>query len=76
MLRAGARDTELPPPPGDLGDGLINGLPDEFTEGTTHRARVRSWKRPLVAAAVVFGVTMGGITTYELASGQSFSGDE
>ncbi|MGW6401408.1 hypothetical protein [Streptomyces sp. NPDC055134] len=58
---------ELPPTPGDLGD--------EFTEGTTHRARVRSWKRPLVAAAVVFGVTMGGITTYELASGQSFSGD-
>ncbi|MFD7185593.1 hypothetical protein ACFV90_37240 [Streptomyces sp. NPDC059904] len=75
VLRAGARDPELPPPPGDLGDGLINGLPDEFTEGTTHRARVRSWKRPLIAAAVVFGVTMGGITTYELASGQSFSGD-
>ncbi|MFE6753714.1 hypothetical protein ACFVDQ_08960 [Streptomyces sp. NPDC057684] len=81
LLRAGGRagSPELPLPPGDLGDGstggLINGLPDEFTEGTTHRARVRSWKRPLVAAAVVFGVTMGGITTYELASGQSFSGD-
>ncbi|MFC9498964.1 hypothetical protein [Streptomyces sp. NPDC056982] len=81
LLRAGggAGGPELPPPPGDLGDeftdGLIDGLPDEFTEGTTHRARVRSWKRPLVAAAVVFGVTMGGITTYELASGQSFSGD-
>ncbi|MGW6141446.1 hypothetical protein [Streptomyces sp. NPDC055140] len=79
LLRAGAGGPELPPPPGDLGDGstdgLINGLPDEFTEGTTHRARVRSWKRPLVAAAVVFGVTMGGITTYELASGQSFNGD-
>jgi hypothetical protein len=81
LLRAGGRagGPELPPPSGDLGDGfadgLIIGLPDEFTEGTTHRARVRSWKRPLVAAAVVFGVTMGGITTYELASGQSFSGD-
>ncbi|MFE4672966.1 hypothetical protein [Streptomyces sp. NPDC056721] len=81
LLKAGggAGGPELPPPPGDLGDGftdgLIDGLPDEFTEGTTHRARVRSWKRPLVAAAVVFGVTMGGITTYELASGQSFSGD-
>ncbi|MEU5054481.1 MULTISPECIES: hypothetical protein [unclassified Streptomyces] len=80
---AGAGGPELPLPPGDLGDGStdwftggpIDGLPDEFTEGTTHRARVRSWKRPLVAAAVVFGVTMGGITTYELASGQSFSGD-
>lgn len=47
----------------------------EFTEGTVYRARVRSWKRPLVAAALVFGVTMAGITTYELVSGQSFSGD-
>ncbi|MFG2654532.1 hypothetical protein [Streptomyces sp. NPDC048425] len=85
LLGAGssAGGPELPPPPGDLGDGsidgatggLIDGVPDEFTEGTTHRARVRSWKRPFVAAAVVFGVTMGGITTYELASGQSFSGD-
>ncbi|MEI5098049.1 hypothetical protein RB200_04605 [Streptomyces sp. PmtG] len=48
---------------------------EEFTEGTTHRARVTSWKRPLVAAAVVFGVALTGITTYELVSGQSFSGD-
>ncbi|MCW8378164.1 hypothetical protein [Streptomyces justiciae] len=46
----------------------------EFTEGTVYRARVRSWKRPLIAAALVFGVTMAGITTYELASGNSFSG--
>ncbi|MFF1358311.1 hypothetical protein [Streptomyces sp. NPDC058297] len=70
---------ELPPPPGDLGGGFLDEFGSEFgsefTEGTTHRARVRSWKRPLVAAALVFGVTMGGITTYELASGQSFSGD-
>ncbi|MFD3563868.1 hypothetical protein ACFWVU_30025 [Streptomyces sp. NPDC058686] len=85
----GAGGPELPPPPGDLGDGFPDEFgsgyrsgfgsgsefSDEFTEGTTHRARVRSWKRPLVAAALVFGVTMGGITTYELASGQSFSGD-
>ncbi|MFJ5262136.1 hypothetical protein ACIQAC_16890 [Streptomyces sp. NPDC088387] len=48
--------------------------PGEFTEGTVYRARVRSWKRPVVAAALVFGVTMAGITTYELASGESFSG--
>lgn len=48
--------------------------PGEFTEGTVYRARVRSWKRPLIAAALVFGVTMAGITTYELASGHSFSG--
>ncbi|MER5536518.1 hypothetical protein [Streptomyces mirabilis] len=46
-----------------------------FTEGTVYRARVKSWKRPVVAAALVFGVTMAGITTYELVSGQSFSGD-
>ncbi|MEV5981760.1 hypothetical protein [Streptomyces sp. NPDC052114] len=47
---------------------------DEFTEGTTHRAQIRSWKRPLIAAAVVFGVSMAGITTYELVSDESFSG--
>ncbi|MEV6116970.1 hypothetical protein AB0L59_31940 [Streptomyces sp. NPDC052109] len=48
--------------------------PGEFTEGTVYRARVRSWRRPVVAAAFVFGVTMAGITTYELVSGSSFSG--
>ncbi|MFK4065366.1 hypothetical protein [Streptomyces sp. NPDC029674] len=47
---------------------------DEFTEGTTHRARIRSWKRPLIAAAVVFGVAMAGITTYEVVSGKDLSG--
>ncbi|WP_447040450.1 hypothetical protein [Streptomyces sp. DSM 118878] len=49
---------------------------EEFTEGTTHRARIRSWKRPLIAAAVVFGVSMGGITTYELVAGKDFSGGD
>lgn len=53
----------------------LPGHPGEFTEGTVYRARVRSWKRPLVATALVFGVTMAGITTYEMVSGQSFSGD-
>ncbi|MFH8220702.1 hypothetical protein ACH4C2_20465 [Streptomyces sp. NPDC018057] len=48
--------------------------PGEFSEGTVYRARVKSWKRPLVAAALVFGVTMGGITAYEVLSGSSFSG--
>jgi hypothetical protein len=57
-----ALEEEAPPPAG------------EFTEGTVYRARVRSWKRPVVAAALVFGVTMAGITTYELVSGASFSG--
>ncbi|MEU6665238.1 hypothetical protein [Streptomyces sp. NPDC046727] len=53
---------QVPPAPGD------------FTEGTVYRARVRSRRGPLVAAALVFGVTMAGITTYELVSGSSFSG--
>ncbi|MFF5847537.1 hypothetical protein ACIP4T_38055 [Streptomyces massasporeus] len=48
--------------------------PGEFTEGTVYRTRARSWKRPVLAAAVVFGVTMAGITTYELASGHNLSG--
>lgn len=48
--------------------------PGEFTEGTVYRARVKNWKRPVLAAALVFGVTMAGITTYELVSGDSFSG--
>ncbi|MFF3841579.1 hypothetical protein [Streptomyces sp. NPDC001930] len=45
-----------------------------FGTATTHGTRVRGWKRPAIAAALVFGVTMGGITTYELVSGQDFSG--
>ncbi|GAB2801169.1 hypothetical protein GCM10027073_36830 [Streptomyces chlorus] len=52
--------------------------PGEFTEGTVYRGRARGvrlgWKRTVVAAALVFGVTMAGITVYELASGQSLSG--
>ncbi|MFH9083665.1 hypothetical protein [Streptomyces sp. NPDC017673] len=48
--------------------------PGEFTEGTVYRARAGSRRRPLVAAALVFGVTLAGITAYELVSGNSFSG--
>lgn len=60
---AGRPRDQVPPAPG------------EFTEGTVYRARVRkTWRRPVVAAAMVFGVTMAGITTYELVSGNSFSG--
>lgn len=59
--RRGARE-QAPPAPG------------EFTEGTVHRARVRGWRRPVLAAVLVFGVTMAGITAYELVSGSSFSG--
>ncbi|MGN5380545.1 hypothetical protein ACQ4WX_35565 [Streptomyces lasalocidi] len=63
------RPREQPAPGQQLAPG-----PGEFTEGTVYRARVKSWRRPVVAAAVVFGVTMAGITTYELVSGSSFSG--
>ncbi|KUL51524.1 hypothetical protein [Streptomyces sp. NRRL S-1521] len=75
VLRAGAQ----PGAPGAAAPGTAAMPPlppDEFTEGTTHRARVRSWKRPLIAAAVVFGVSMAGITTYELVSGKDFSGGD
>ncbi|MFJ4869755.1 hypothetical protein [Streptomyces sp. NPDC088757] len=47
---------------------------EEFGAATTHGTRVRGWKRPAIAAALVFGVTMGGITTYELVAGEDFSG--
>ncbi|WP_370666411.1 hypothetical protein [Streptomyces sp. IBSBF 2507] len=48
--------------------------PGDFTEGTVYRARIKGRRRPLVAAALVFGVTMAGITVYEVASGQNLSG--
>ncbi|MET8248386.1 hypothetical protein ABZV31_30710 [Streptomyces sp. NPDC005202] len=48
--------------------------PGEFTEGTVYRARVKNWKRPVLAAVLVFGVTMAGITAWELLSGSSFAG--
>ncbi|MER8032911.1 hypothetical protein ABTZ78_28540 [Streptomyces bauhiniae] len=65
-----ARDTTRPR------TAVVAGQPEpgEFTDGTVYRAKVKSWKRPLLAAALVFGVTMGGITVYEAASGSSFSG--
>ncbi|MFD8015691.1 hypothetical protein [Streptomyces sp. NPDC058955] len=47
---------------------------DAFGAATTHGTRLRGWRRPVLAAALVFGVTMGGITTYELVSGEDFSG--
>ncbi|MET9950581.1 hypothetical protein ABZ135_03415 [Streptomyces sp. NPDC006339] len=46
----------------------------EFGEPTTHGTRVRGWKRPALGAALVFLISMGGITAYELTSGQDLSG--
>ncbi|MEU9098059.1 hypothetical protein [Streptomyces sp. NPDC048361] len=47
----------------------------EFNEASVHGTRLRGWKRPLLAAAVVFGVSMGGITVYELVSGGEVGGN-
>jgi hypothetical protein len=60
--------------PSDGPAGQAPSRPGEFTEGTVYRARARSWKRPVLAAVAVFGVTMAGITTYELVSGHNLSG--
>ncbi|MGV9314137.1 hypothetical protein ACWDR0_18450 [Streptomyces sp. NPDC003691] len=46
----------------------------EFGAATTHGTRMRGWKRPAAAAAVVFGVAMAGITGYELVSGSGLDG--
>ncbi|MFF5971523.1 hypothetical protein ACFY7C_08330 [Streptomyces sp. NPDC012769] len=51
-----------------------SGADGEFGEPTTHGTRVRGWKRPAAGAAVVFLIAMGGITAYELTSGQDLSG--
>lgn len=48
--------------------------PGVFTEGTVYRARIRGRRRPVLAAALVFGLALAGITTYELVSGHSFGG--
>ncbi|WP_307128812.1 hypothetical protein [Streptomyces sp. B1I3] len=50
------------------------GPPDVYSEAHTHGTRVRGWKRPALAAVAVFAVSMGGITVYELASGNDLSG--
>ncbi|WP_405762056.1 hypothetical protein OG234_26625 [Streptomyces sp. NBC_01420] len=50
------------------------GADEEFSEATTHGTRLRGWKRSAIGAAVVFAVSMAGITTYELISGGDLSG--
>ncbi|MGW6389956.1 hypothetical protein ACWFR1_05500 [Streptomyces sp. NPDC055103] len=64
------------PRPGASTDPYAEPVDEEFGAATTHGTRVRGWKRPAIAAALVFGVTMGGITAYELVSGQDFSGTQ
>ncbi|WPW31910.1 hypothetical protein P6B95_33990 [Streptomyces atratus] len=56
---------------------LTTGRPvpdEEFSEATTHGTRIRGWKRSALGAVVVFAVTMVGITTFELVSGNGLSG--
>ena len=50
------------------------GTDEEFSEATTHGTRFRGWKRSAAGAAAVFALAMGGITTYELVSGNGLSG--
>lgn len=50
------------------------GTDDAFSEATTHGTRVRGWKRSAIGAAAVFVVSMAGITTFELISGNDLSG--
>ncbi|MFH9263350.1 hypothetical protein ACH4KN_03660 [Streptomyces sp. NPDC017546] len=47
---------------------------DAFGEGVTHGTRLRGWKRPALAAAAVFAVSMAGITAFEMISGSDLSG--
>ncbi|MFF0560477.1 hypothetical protein [Streptomyces sp. NPDC004266] len=79
-----ARQIPVPAGPRDDRTLMLGVLPppsaeefgEEFGEATVHGTRVRGWKRPAIAAALVFGVTMGGITAYELVAGQDFSGKQ
>ncbi len=49
---------------------------DAFGEGVTHGTRLRGWKRPALAAAAVFAVSMAGITAFEMISGSDLSGGQ
>lgn len=49
---------------------------DVFSQATTHGTRIRGWKRSALGAAVVFAVSMAGITTFELVSGNDLSGGQ
>ncbi|MGW2293220.1 hypothetical protein [Streptomyces violaceorubidus] len=79
-VRTGGRGASVPASPAQAsasGSAPVSAAASAsggFTEGTVYRARTKGWRRPLVAAALVFGVTMAGITVYEVASGQNLSG--
>ncbi|WP_326745387.1 MULTISPECIES: hypothetical protein [unclassified Streptomyces] len=72
--------TQLLEPLTDNGTRLLASYPaapdEEFTASTTHGTRIRGWKRPVLGAVAVFAVSMAGITTYELISGNDLSGGQ
>ncbi|MEU6362340.1 hypothetical protein [Streptomyces albidoflavus] len=70
------------PAEADQATRLLRAVPEpsgpetgEFGEATTHQARTGRWKRPVISAAAVFVLAMGGITGWELVSGHALSGD-
>ncbi|MEW1629178.1 hypothetical protein AB0387_17495 [Streptomyces sp. NPDC089173] len=80
MLRPDLNRTQMLPQVGDRTQVLPQAATgataedDAFTEGTTHGTRLRGWKRPALAAAAVFAVSMAGITAFEVFSGNDLSG--
>ncbi|MEW2070092.1 hypothetical protein [Streptomyces sp. NPDC007346] len=64
--------------PASTGDAFATGASTDetFTEGVTQGTRLRGWKRPALAAAAVFTVSMAGITAFEMVSGNDLSGGE
>ncbi|MEV6786511.1 hypothetical protein [Streptomyces sp. NPDC051098] len=79
-VQAKPRGRQVPLPPADDATQMLRQVHrdearEEFSAASTHGTRVRGWKRrPLVAASVVFGVAMLGITGYEVASGSELGG--
>ncbi|MEE1742369.1 hypothetical protein PUR49_38480 [Streptomyces sp. BE147] len=66
--------TQLVPQAGGATEAAQDGPDDAFSGATTHGTRLRGWKRPVLAAAVVFAVSMAGITAFEMISGNDLSG--
>ncbi|ARF75792.1 hypothetical protein B7C62_28675 [Kitasatospora albolonga] len=87
LLRQIGDRTQALPPVGDRTQVLPQAVPgpagtgavptgDAFTDGTTHGTRLRGWKRPALAAAAVFAVSMAGITAFEALSDTKLGGGE
>ncbi|SCF61463.1 hypothetical protein GA0115255_100271, partial [Streptomyces sp. Ncost-T6T-2b] len=73
--RADDRTQMLPQAGAHRADAVPGAVPDDaFGEGVTHGTRLRGWKRPALAAAAVFAVSMAGITAFEAISGNDLSG--